>query len=150
MLPEIECYLDTLRDLRANVLKTLEGVDAAGLNWTPTNDGTNSLFVLATHCLGSEHGWIFETLHRGPKTRNRPSEFLAKGDDLGALRTQYAQAGRETQEILGALTEADLAKTRDAGAHGTVTARWIVVHVVKHYSEHIGQLYLTRQLLEKH
>jgi uncharacterized damage-inducible protein DinB len=149
MLPEIQCYLDTLRDLRANVLKTLEGVDAAGLNWTPTNDATNSLFVLATHCVGSEHGWIFETLHRGPKTRNRPAEFLAKGDNVETLRQQYAEAERETGEILGALTEADLATTREAGAHDTVTLRWIAMHVVKHYSEHIGQMYLTRQLLER-
>jgi uncharacterized damage-inducible protein DinB len=149
MLPEIQCYLDTLRDLRGNVLKTLEGVDAAGLNWTPTKDETNSLFVLATHCLGSEHGWIFETLHQGPETRNRPAEFLAKGDNVEALRQQYAQAERQTEEILGALTEADLATTREAGAHGTVTVRWIAMHVVKHYSEHIGQMYLTRQLLEK-
>ena len=150
MSPEIQFYLDTLSDLRANVLKTLEGVDAAGLNWTPTNDGTNSLFVLATHSIGSEHGWIFETLHRGPKTRSRPGEFLAKGDNVDTLRQQYAQTERETQEILGALTEADLVTTRDTGAHGTVTARWIIIHIIRHYSEHIGQMYLTRQLLEKH
>ncbi len=149
MLPEIQCYLDTLRDLRGNVLKTLDGVDTAGLNWTPTNGRTNSLFVLGTHCIGSEHGWIFETLHRGPKTRNRPAEFLVKGDDVGALSQQYAQTAGETQEILGALTEADLATTRDTERHGAVTTRWIIVHVVKHYSEHIGQMYLTRQLWEE-
>lgn len=150
MLPEIESYLETLRDLRGNVLKTLEGVDAAGLNWTPAKQETNSLFVLGTHCVGSEHGWIFETLHRGPKTRNRPSEFQAKGNDVDTLRQQFERTARETQEILSGLTEADLETTRDAGRHGTVTARWIIMHVIRHYSEHIGQMYLTRQLLENH
>lgn len=149
MLPEIQSYLDTLRELRGNVLKTLEGVDAAGLNWTPTDDRTNSLYILGTHCLGSEHGWIFETLHRGPKTRNRDSEFRARGDDVGMLREGFGQIERETQGILGVLTEADLLATSETARDGTVTARWIIMHVIRHYSEHIGQMYLTRQLLEK-
>jgi uncharacterized damage-inducible protein DinB len=148
VLPEIQCYLDTLRELRANVLKTLEGVDAAGLNWTPTEDRTNSLFILGAHSIGSEHGWIFETLHQGPKTRNRPAEFLEKGEDVTALRQQYERTAQETEEILSALPEASLATTRNTGRHGSVTARWIIVHVIKHYSEHIGQMYLTRQLYE--
>jgi uncharacterized damage-inducible protein DinB len=149
VLPEIQCYVETLRDLRANVLNTLDGVDAAGLNWTPTNDRTNSLFVLGTHCIGSEHGWIFETLHQGPKTRNRPAEFLAKGEDVRALGQQYEQTAKETEEILSALPEVSLATMRNTERHGSVTARWIIVHVIKHYSEHLGQMYLTRQLWEE-
>jgi uncharacterized damage-inducible protein DinB len=149
VLPEIQSYLDTLRELRGNVLRTLEGLDAAGLNWTPTRDQSNSLFVLGTHSIGSEHGWISETLHRGPKTRNRPAEFLEKGKDISALSQQYERTAQETEEILSALTETDLGATREAGRHGTVTARWIILHVVKHYSEHIGQMYLTRQLFEQ-
>lgn len=148
MLPEIQNYLDTLADLRTTVLETLEGVSAEGLNWTPTQDRTNSLLILGTHCIGSEHGWIFETLHRGPKTRNRSAEFTVKGDEVGALRQRYAQTASETQEILGALAESDLGTTHEAGRDGTVTTRWILMHVVRHYSEHIGQMYLTRQLFE--
>lgn len=149
VLPEIRSYIDELRELRGKVLKTLDGVEAAGLNWTPTKERTNSLLILGTHCIGSEHGWIFETLHRGPKTRNRPGEFLVKGDDIVMLRQRYAQTERETQEILGALTEEELATTRNTEGYGAVTTRWIILHVVKHYSEHIGQMYLTRQLWEE-
>jgi uncharacterized damage-inducible protein DinB len=148
MSPEISSYLNALRELRANVFKTLEGVDAAGLNWVPTREQSNSLFILATHSIGSEHGWIFETMHRGPKTRNRPAEFQEKGDDISGLRRQYERTAGETEEILGALTEADLGTTHEAGTDGTVTTRWIILHVVRHYSEHIGQMYLTRQLYE--
>lgn len=148
MLPETESYLEALRELRGNVLKTLEGVDAAGLDWTPTKQETNSLIVLATHLAGSEHGWIFETLHQGDKTRDRASEFRAKGDSVGPLRQDFARIERETLEILSPLTEPDLLTTRRTGNHGTVTLRWIILHVIRHYSEHIGQMYLTRQLLE--
>jgi uncharacterized damage-inducible protein DinB len=148
MLPETQAYVDTLRELRGKVLKTLEGLNAAALNWTPTNDATNSLFVLGTHCIGSEHGWIFETFHQGPKTRNRPGEFLAKGEDLSALRAEYERTARESEVILQPLTEAGLEATRDTPNHGAVTGRWIMLHVIRHYSEHLGQMYLTRQLWE--
>ena len=148
MIPEAQSYLDTLRELRANVLKALEGLNGRGLNWTPTREQSNSLFVLATHGVGSEHGWIFETLHQGPETRHRPAEVLEKGEDIAALRHQYDRIALETEDILGALTERDLGTTHDAGRHGKVTTRWIILHVVRHYSEHIGQMYLTRQLYE--
>lgn len=148
MLPEIELHLETLRELRGNVLKTLEGVDASGLNWTPTKHETNSLFVLGSHLAGSEHGWIFETLHQGPKTRNRAAEYLAKGDTADMLRQDFERNESETKQVLSSLTESDLGTTRQTGNYGTVTLRWIILHVIRHYSEHIGQMYLTRQLLE--
>ncbi len=46
MMPEISEYVSALRELRGKVLKTLDGVDAEGLNWKPTGDETNSLYVI--------------------------------------------------------------------------------------------------------
>jgi len=148
MLAEITEYLEHLRALRGKVLQTLEGLGADALNWTPTNDATNSLFVLATHCIGSEHGWMFEILGRGELTRNRPAEFLARGDDLAALREQYARIARETEALLATRTLDDLLTTRARTPFGDVSERWIILHVLEHYSEHLGQMYLTRQLWE--
>lgn len=149
MLPEITQALENLRVLRGKIFETLDGLDAGALNWSPTREGTNSLFVLATHCIGSEHGWMFEILGRGEQTRNRPAEFRAQGNDLTALREQYALVTQETETLLAARTPEELATTRYRENFGDVNERWIILHVIEHYSEHLGQMYLTRQLWEQ-
>ena len=148
MLPELQETLEHLRVLRAQVLQTLDGLGAEQLNWKPLAEGANSLYVLATHCIGSEHGWIFEVLGGGEKTRNRPAEFLAHGNDVNAIRERYAQVAQETETLLATRTLDDLLTTRERTPFGDVSERWIALHVVEHYSEHLGQMYLTRQLGE--
>ena len=149
MLPEVAEYLTSITSRRAKIFQTLEQADPKSWNWTPTNDETNSLFVLATHVIGSEHGWIYEILGNGEKTRQRPTEFLAKGSSLDALRAEYERVANETQQVLEGLTESDLAATRYREDRGNVTARWIILHVIEHSSEHVGQMELTKQLWEQ-
>jgi uncharacterized damage-inducible protein DinB len=148
MLPEVQTYLDELNALRADVLQTLEGPDANALNWRPLPTDTNSLFVLATHSLGSERGWFGSVIGNKPGTRDRAGEFRAQGNDIAALRTAYRENERLTREVLAPLTAQDLDAVRQHHEHGTVTVRWIILHILKHYSEHLGQMRLTRQLWE--
>lgn len=148
MLREVETYLERLRALRAQMLQTLDGLGADALNWRPLLDETNSLFVLATHALGAERGWFAEIIARQPKTRDRAAEFRAQGEDLAALRERFEQTARESEEILAALTADDLDATRLHERFGAVTVRWIILHILGHYSEHLGQMLLTRQLWE--
>ncbi len=149
MVPEVASYLEFLNKKRAEVWKNLDGVSAEGLNWTPLPQDTNSLLVLATHALGAEHGWIAETVGREPQTRVRSQEFLARGDNVNALRERYEATARETERILAGLSEQDLASTRVDRGGETVTVRWAIEHVIEHYAEHIGQMKLTRQLWEQ-
>jgi uncharacterized damage-inducible protein DinB len=149
MLPEVAQYFDSIERQRTRIFQTLEQASSDAWNWTPTNDETNSLFVMATHVIGSEHGWIYEVLHDGPKTRNRPAEFLAKGNSLEPLRAEFQRVAEQTRQVLEGLTEADLASTRHRASHGNVTVRWILLHVIEHSSEHVGQMELTKQLWER-
>ncbi len=149
MLPEVAEYLHAIEDRRTKILNELETAPVEMWNWTPTDDETNSLFVLATHVIGSEHGWIYEILGQGELTRNRSAEFLAKGDSVEKLRAEYAKVGAETREVLDELDVRDLASTRYRESHGTITVRWILLHVIAHSSEHLGQMQLTKQLWEK-
>ena len=119
------------------------------LNWAPTNDETNSLFVLGTHVIGSEHGWIFEILGNGAQTRNRAAEFSAQGNSIEKLRAEYERVAAETKQVLSALTDEDLKTTRYRESHGEMTVRWILLHVIEHSSEHLGQMELTKQLWEQ-
>lgn len=149
MLPEISEYLASLDRQRAKILETLATAPADAWNWAPTGDETNSLYVLAKHCIGSEHGWIFEILGRGEKTRQRETEFLARAESLDDLRAEFQRVANESHEILNGLTNDDLATTRYRESHGEVTVRWIILHVIEHFSEHLGQMYLTKQLWEQ-
>jgi uncharacterized damage-inducible protein DinB len=154
MLPEVSESLEFIERQRAKIFAVLENAPRDAWNWTPTKDETNSLYVIATHVIGSEHGWIFENLGRGAKTRNRSAEFVAmadiaaQGDALDALRAEYERVGNETRAVLSALTNDELSTTRVTQTHGEVGARWILLHVIQHSSEHLGQMELTRQLWE--
>lgn len=97
---------------------------------------------------GAERGWFAEIIARQPKTRDRAAEFRAQGEDLTALRERFEQTARESEEILAALTADDLDATRPHERFGAVTVRWIILYVLGHYSEHLGQMLLTRQLWE--
>ena len=152
MLPEVEEYRNELRHLRAEILEVFEGLDAEALNWKPLAQDTNSLYVLATHCIGSEHGWIAETLAQYPKTRNRDAEFVATAADLESLREKFAQTAQNTEKILDELSQENLQAGRPGYGvrHGSriMTGREIILHVIEHLSEHLGQMRLMRQLWE--
>ncbi len=145
---ELSTYLERLNALRSELFKTLEGLDAQALNWTPLPQETNSLFVLATHSLGAEQGWIAEVIGGVPPTRVRAKEFLAHGNDVNELRERFEVVAHESETVLLALAETDLNQTRAREPYGTVTVRWIIIHVIEHYAEHLGQIQLTRQLWE--
>lgn len=149
MLREIREYLGSLDRQRAKLFQTLETAPRGAWNWAPGGDETNSLFVLAKHSIGSEHGWIYEVLGQGAPTRNRPAEFVARGETLDDLRAEFERVASETRRVLEALTESELSTTRFRESHGQVSVRWIILHVIEHFSEHLGQMYLTKQLWEQ-
>lgn len=148
MLTQVTEYLQSIETQRGKIFDILASAPREAWNWVPAGDETNSLYVIATHVIGSEHGWIFEILGRGEQTRNRPAEFQAKGNSLDALRAEYERVGNATREIFEKLTEQDLTDTRHRESHDDVTARWIILHVIEHSSEHLGQMELTKQLWE--
>lgn len=146
MLPEVESYVERLNAARSKVLKTLEGLPPEGLNWSPLPADANSVYALATHCLGAERRWLFEVVGKQKIERDRPAEFRARGEEISPLRDAYAGVARESEAILGRLGEPEMADLRgDAEKH---TVRWCILHVVEHYNEHLGQMSLTRQLWE--
>ena len=148
MLPEVELYLARLSALRNDTLKTMEGASAGVLNWKPTARETNSMFVLATHLLGSERHWIHRVVGGLTIARDRDAEFRARGKDAENFRGEYAALAQASAEILARLSEAELSAPRVTPNYGTVSARWAIVHLIEHYAEHAGQMSLTRQVWE--
>ncbi|MEW5718014.1 MAG: DUF664 domain-containing protein [Chloroflexota bacterium] len=146
MLAEIQNYISTLRERRADLLQTLDGLSADALNWRPLPEEANSLYALAFHSLGAERRWIHEVVGQRKIERDRAAEFRARGDDVAALRVLYDGVTRDSEEILARLVAAELDALRDQPQPHSV--RWCILHVVEHYNEHLGQMRLTRQLWE--
>lgn len=149
MNAEIQQYLASLGDLRAQVGGLIHGQPAEALNWRPElpegADGVNSLAVLAVHLAGSEHGWIGEGIGSLPKTRDRDAEFqYVAQSDTEPLQRLKAVA-EETDMVLSSLEEADLDRVFSNGAR-EVSVRWAIQHMIFHYALHIGHMQLTYQL----
>lgn len=142
---EAEMYVEQLDRLRSRMLATLEGLDAAALDWKPLPADANSLAVLAVHTLGSERGWVHKAIGGRKIERDREAEFHARGVDFAALKQAYAEVARASAEILNGLSEAEMGALRDSPL-GKRSARWCILHVIEHYSEHCGHMELTRQL----
>lgn len=149
MLPEVETYAERLQDRRAELLKALDGLNADGLNWKPMPEGTNSIAVLATHAVGSEREWIHRWVGGQQVERHRKTEFTTHFEDGAApvesLKAVYAAVALESQNVLGALQAADLNAVRTT-SQGPRTVRWCILHSLEHYTEHLAQIWLTRQL----
>ncbi|MBI3734244.1 MAG: DUF664 domain-containing protein [Chloroflexi bacterium] len=147
--PEIESYIAQLRDLRAEVVKGIDGLPAEALNWKPSAPDTNSLYVLAAHLAGGESWWIHQVVGGVDVHRNRASEFVAVGDDANTLKAKLDAVARNSEQILRGLSEADLVKERTADRTAGVQARstrWCILHVIEHLARHVGHIELTRQL----
>lgn len=146
MLSEISTYISVLRERRAEILQTLEGLSPDALNWRPLPEETNSLYALAFHSLGAERRWLHAVVGQRRIERDREAEFRARGDDVAALCALYDVVAADSEEILAHLVEADLEAVRqEPQAH---SVRWCILHVIEHYNEHLGQMRLTRQLWE--
>ncbi len=152
MLAEIKAYLETLEELRSQVSNMVKDLPLDGLNWRPGlldgADPTNSLGVLAVHVVGSEHGWIAETVGAYPKTRIREDEFKYVAGSAKEALEPLATVAVETQDVLGKLTAQDLDGNIDRDGR-LIPLRWVIHHIIYHYSLHIGHMQLTYQLWNK-
>ncbi len=149
LYPEIQQYLQTLDDLRAQIAGIIREMPAEGLNFRPAlpagADPTNSIGVLAVHCAGAEHFWIAEMIGRYPSTRDRDAEFKYVATSADEALARLRKTGEETHAVLRAMTVEDLDGSFMKDDHA-VSARWAIQHIIYHYSLHIGHIQLTYQL----
>lgn len=146
-------YVKWLEDMRQAVRDVLLGLDERGLNWRPLPERTNSIFNLAQHCAWVER-WQIGTMVGGqefPYDWSHNEDLQGSGEDAADLLFWLDEAATASRQILERLPSARMDETRmveRGGIQQEVTLRWFVVHTIEHYSEHIGQMRLTRQLWE--
>lgn len=113
--------------------------------WFRPNENSNSVGNLVLHLCGNVRQWLISGLGRTPDSRQRDLEFSERGPlPIQQLQKKLSVLAEEIQNTLAQLTADDLSKTYlIQGFEETGVS--ILVHVVEHFSYHVGQItYFTK------
>jgi len=117
-----------------------------GQLWHRANGNTVSVGNLVLHLAGNVGQWINATLGRAPDDRTRQQEFDTPSIDRRQLLERLDGTLVRAIEVIEGLGRQELEHRWDVqGFQETGLA--IVLHVVEHFSYHVGQITLHTKLL---
>jgi uncharacterized damage-inducible protein DinB len=137
----------TLEALHREMDEILRGSSVDALNWQPTEEGANSLYVLATHVAGAERFWLGDVVGGQPQRRDRDAEFHSRGNDATIPLDVLNDAGELSRQVLLGLRAEAWTELRTVRGR-EYTLGWCVLHAIEHAALHLGHMQLTRQLWE--
>ena len=141
-----ELFLDGSRhylaeEYRAKIRRAVAALPADKLWWRP-NEESNSVGNLLLHLTGNIRQWIVAGVGGAPFTRNRAAEFATRdGASAAELLAELERALAEVDQVLAGLTAERLVE-RYAIQGRDVTVLDAILHVVEHFSYHVGQIVL--------
>jgi uncharacterized damage-inducible protein DinB len=124
----------------------MDGLGAEEINWSPLPHA-NSLYVLATHTMGNTAENLLEVLCDQPTYRQRETEFTAQGDSSEELHAKWQELRAHIERELARIDNAALDQLRQHPRRGEMSGRAILIVVARHSAEHMGQAFLTRDLI---
>ncbi len=111
--------------------------------------GMNSIGVLVFHLTGAERFLIGEVIAGDNSNRDRDAEFKVQGMEVNALLKRLADNRAYISGVLEGMTLSDLETRRMFRHQREVTVAWVLGHALKHTATHMGQIQLTRELLDR-
>jgi uncharacterized damage-inducible protein DinB len=115
--------------------------------WARGRQNENAIGNLALHLAGNVGQWILSPLGNRPFSRDRDSEFAARG---GFTRAELSEKLRHTVEqatqVISGLTTAQLTRMYEIQKY-PVSGVEAVYHVVEHFAEHAGQIIFATKTL---
>ena len=151
MEAEVQGYLTEFDILRGQIHESIRGLNDEAANWLPLPKGTNSIYAIISHLIGSQTHWVRRVIAGEAVQRDREAEFHASGR-LTDLLSRWEKASMESEAILEKLSLAQLGETRTVSGHpewGRITVRWCILHLISHLAIHVGHIQLTRQLWDR-
>ena len=140
-------YGKLLQACHNDILKALDGLPQAALDWTPGHD-MNSISVLVLHIAGSTRHMINVAVQE-PSDRDREAEFIAQNLGMDILKQRLADNMEHIQQIVERLSLQDLETTHILPNGRDYPVAWGLLHALDHANLHLGQIQLTRQLWEQ-
>jgi len=121
------------------IIKCMASVSSEEL-WHRPNEQTVSMGNLVLHLIGNVRQWLIAGMGTLPYQRNRDMEFTStEAISHMDLAIQLEALGRDIEDTLNQLTEADLSRSYSVqGFEETGIA--ILMHVMEHFSYHTGQI----------
>jgi uncharacterized damage-inducible protein DinB len=142
----LESFLDDYRDIVVRKVSNLSDTDARRrLVPSPTTIGG-----LIKHLRWAEYGWFEQLLqehsddNRRAHDRSWEFEFLTE-ESLPTLISEYQAQCQESRRIA---TRYPLDHVVPHRRFGTVSLRWIYVHMIEETARHTGQLDILREQLD--
>lgn len=115
--------------------------------WHRPNDRVVSVGNLVLHLCGNVDQWINSTLGGTPDERDRDREFTTLVAPMGELQARLTTTLSKARSTISTLPGSGLTQTWSVqGFEETGTA--ILLHVVEHFSYHVGQITLHTKLLQ--
>lgn len=113
--------------------------------WQRPNRHSNSVGNLVLHLCGNVRQWILSGLGKAPDTRRRQQEFDEQGPVARAVLLEKLETTlAEVDQFLNQIQPGDLLAQHDVQVYRE-TGLTILVHVVEHFSYHVGQVtYVTK------
>jgi len=108
--------------------------------WKRPNENTVSIGNLVMHLSGNVRQWICAGLGKQEDVRTRDLEFSTKeGISKEELIADITRAVQDATKVIQNLTPAELNETYDVQVYKE-NGLSIVVHVIEHFSYHVGQI----------
>ena len=146
MLAEAQALCDQFEQVNNEIFKWADGLTDDQLNWKPSGKDTNSIGILMSHIMGVEIFQVAERVGGQSVNRDRASEFADRAT-REALVQRRAEVEKLLRETFDKLTLADLSRTLRT-PNGEVPIIKSLINSVSHISDHMGQVILTRKLLD--
>lgn len=107
--------------------------------WYKPNGHSNSVGNLALHLCGNARQWIVSGLGGQADTRRRQQEFEERGPlPTSALVEMLEQLQEDIEAVLQKIEPAGLLRSRPVQTFEE-TGLSILIHVIEHFSYHVGQ-----------
>jgi uncharacterized damage-inducible protein DinB len=115
--------------------------------WARGHENENAIGNLLLHLNGNVRQWIISSLGNNADTRDRDSEFDARGGFRAAeLSARLRDTVDRAKDIIAALTTEKLIRTYEIQIY-KVSGLEAVFHVVEHFAEHTGQIIFATKML---
>lgn len=146
---EIEYIISIFSEVRNDIKGIIKELPGEALNWEPSESDSNSIFAIISHICGSEMEWIQDTIGGIKVERYRDQEFIAAGDNTSQLLELLDKTQKATSDVLSKETLLSLARmVQRYPDRPKTTALACIINCLRHISEHVGHLQLTKQLWE--
>ncbi len=143
-----EAFLPFINEALEGMVGIAETLGDGRINRRPDLPDTNSPYAILAHCVGMTTYWLGSVLCGRPSTRDRDSEFRARGT-LNEIRRAVKALQQQIREDISHV-QGDQPLDHPLDLHGQTqyhTQGDVLLHCYTELAQHHGQMELTRDIL---